>query len=120
MSDPDNAPRRRTRVAKGRRPHFLDDENSDKLLAMIVALSGEIAVLRERLDTYERLADDGQLPARGAIEAYEPSETVEDARERDRAAMLSRVFRVIEVAAEEDTEAAERAFADLVDEAEAP
>jgi hypothetical protein len=104
-------------VAKGRRPRFLEDDNSDKLLAMIVALSGEIAVLRERLDTYERLADDGQLPSRGSIEGYEPSDSVEDEREKDRAALLGRVFRVIEVAAEEDPDAAEAEFQRLVAEA---
>lgn len=112
-----NKPERRSRVAKGRRPRFLEDPNSDKLLAMIVALSGEIAVLRERLDTYERLADQGELPSRQAIEGYDPSETIEDEREKDRAALLSRVFRVIEVAAEEDPQAAEREFRALLEEA---
>ncbi len=120
MSDANTGPRPRSRVAKGRRPRFLEDENSDKLLAMIVALSGEIAVLRERLDTYERLADSGQLPSRASIEAYDPSTAVEDEREKDRAALLSRVFRVIEVAAEEDPDAAEREFRKLLDEAQAP
>ena len=119
MSDA-NAPRRRSRVAKGRRPQFLGDEHSDKLLAMIVAMSGEIAVLRERLDTYERLADDGQLPSRAAIEAFEPDEQVEDDRETDRTALLNRVFRVIEVAAEEDPDAAEQAFRALLEEAQSP
>ena len=38
-------------AAKGRRPQFLDDPDSDRLLAMIMALTGELAVLRERLDT---------------------------------------------------------------------
>lgn len=118
MTDAENTPRRRSRVAKGRQPRFLEDPNDDKLLAMIVALSGEIAVLRERLDTYERLADQGELPSRASIEAYDPGETVEDEREKDRAALLSRVFRVIEVAAEEDPENAEREFQTLVNEAE--
>jgi hypothetical protein len=117
MSDSQTQPRRRSRVAKGRRPRFLEDENSDKLLAMIVALSGEIAVLRERLDTYERLADDGQLPSRTCIETYEPGDAVEDQREKDRTALLGRIFRVIEVAAEEDPEAAEEQFQSLVAEA---
>ena len=44
------------RTARGRRPYFFDDPNIDKLLAMIMALAGEVSVLPERLDTHEMLA----------------------------------------------------------------
>ncbi len=85
---------------------------------MIVALTGEVAVLRERLDTYERLAAEGKLPDPSAIEAFEPDETLEYEREHDRQSLLSRVFRVIEAAPDEDPDGIEQAFQQLVDEAD--
>ena len=48
----DNA---RTQI-KGRNPHFFDDPNIDRLLTMIMELSSEESVMRDRLDTHERLA----------------------------------------------------------------
>ena len=85
----------RQRVAKGRRPFFLDSPDSDKLLAMIVALVGEVSVVKERLDTHERLAARGKVATVEEIENYAPDEDVEDEREAWRAAMLERVFRII-------------------------
>ena len=85
----------RQRVAKGRRPFFLDSPDSDKLLAMIVALAGEVSVVKERLDTHERLAAQGKVATPEEIENYAPDEDAEDEREAWRAAMLERVFRII-------------------------
>lgn len=58
------------RTARGRRPYFFDDPNVDKLLAMIMALAGEVSVLRERLDTHERLAAVGKRPSAAEVENY--------------------------------------------------
>ena len=93
MADAKKKPRQR--VAKGRRPFFLDSPDSDKLLSMIVALVGEVSVVKERLDTHERLAAQGKVATPEEIEKYQPDEEVEDEREAWRAAMLDRVFRII-------------------------
>ena len=93
LADANGKPRQR--VAKGRRPFFLDTPDSDKLLAMIVALVGEVSVVKERLDTHERLAAQGKVATPEEIENYSPDEAVEDEREAWRAAMLERVFRII-------------------------
>lgn len=87
--------RPRMRFAKGRRPFFFDNGNIDKLLAMIMALTGEVSVLRERLDTHERLARRGKVATPENIEKYSPDPAVEEAREATRVAMLNRVFRII-------------------------
>jgi hypothetical protein len=87
--------RPRMRFAKGRRPFFFEDPAVDKLLAMVMALTGEVAVLRERLDTHERLAKKGKKATPENIETYAPDASVEDAREAARAASLDRVFRII-------------------------
>jgi len=47
----------------GPRPHFLKDPDSDRLLAMVLALAGELGVVYERLDTLEQ-----QLVAQGTVD----------------------------------------------------
>lgn len=90
------APRRR-RIAKGRRPFFFPDPNTDKLLSMIAALAGEVAVLRQRVDTHERLADRRGIFSAADVEAYSPAVEVSDERARWRQEFLQRVFRILEL-----------------------
>jgi hypothetical protein len=71
------------------------DPDVDRLLAIVTALTAELSVVRERLDTAERLADRGLLATPANIEAYEPEPAVETAREAIRSAMLDRVFRIL-------------------------
>jgi hypothetical protein len=95
-------PNRRQRFSKGHRPFFMKDPDVDRLLAIVTALTAEVAVVRERLDTTERLAALG-LPATAAnIEAYQPDPEVEAAREAVRAAMLDRVFRILAIRGEDE------------------
>ncbi len=53
---------------KGKRPDFLGDPDKEKLLSMVLALTGELAVTRLRLDTVERLL--GIDPK--AVDAFAP------------------------------------------------
>ena len=57
---------------KGKRPDFFGDADKEKLLSMVLALTGELAVTRMRLDTVERLLEDKGLLSRSALEAFEP------------------------------------------------
>lgn len=99
--------KRRARFAKGPRPFFLKDPDVDRLLAVVTALTAELSVVRERLDTVERLAEQG-LPATPAnIEAYHLGPDVEQAREATRAAMLERVFRILAQPMDDDGRAAD-------------
>ena len=88
---------RRVRTAKGRRPYFFDDPNIDKLLAMIMALAGEVSVIRERMDTHERLAQKKKWATHEAIEDYEPDEITEAFRAQWRADYIGRILRIIQV-----------------------
>lgn len=108
------AARPRMRFAKGRRPFFFENAAIDKLLAMIMALTGEVAVLRERLDTHERLAKKGKVATSENIEKYAPDTSVEDAREKTRVAMLNRVFRIIAFNDDKRTES-EANYQNLID-----
>jgi predicted nucleic acid-binding Zn-ribbon protein len=82
--------------AKGKRPIYLGDPQIDKLLAIVMALAGEVSVLRERLDTVERLAQAKAMFTINDIETYQPDEQVAQEREQWRSDYIARLLRVIE------------------------
>jgi len=59
--------------AKGKRPAYFDDPAIDRILSITMAVAGEVAVLRERMDTIERLLDEKGTISRADIEAFIPS-----------------------------------------------
>ncbi|MCT7958696.1 hypothetical protein [Laspinema palackyanum] len=82
--------------AKGKRPVYLQNPEEDQLLAIALALAGEVSVLRERLDTMEKIAQTKGLFTTAEIEAYQPSQQVEQEREQWRADYIARVLRVLQ------------------------
>ncbi|WP_414581080.1 hypothetical protein [Scytonema sp. PCC 10023] len=84
------------KTAKGKRPVYFDDPQTDKVLAIVMALIGEVSVLRERLDTIERLLEAKDILAIADIEAYQPDESVAKEREQWRAEYIARVLRVLQ------------------------
>lgn len=57
---------------KGKRPSYFDDPAMDRMLSILMAVAGEVSVLRERLDTVERLLEEKGSIRREDIESYEP------------------------------------------------
>ncbi len=97
--------RPRPRKAAGpARQNYFDHGDVDRVMAVLLALTSEVAAIRERLDTHERLAARAIAPAPDAVEAFEPDEAAEADREIWRDAYIRRLFRVIT----EDVEALER------------
>lgn len=64
-------------------------------MAILLALVSEVAAIRERLDSHERLGESKTFAAGVEVEAYRPTETAEADRETWRDAYLKRLFRVI-------------------------
>lgn len=84
------------RTDAGRRPVFFTDApDLDRVFAILVAMAGEIAVLRARLDTHERLAGAAGVYDRGQVEAYQAAGEDEAQRHADRQAMVERIFHPI-------------------------
>ncbi|MFT6958088.1 MAG: hypothetical protein ACJAYC_003104 [Halieaceae bacterium] len=83
------------RKAKGQRPLYFHDPDIDRLLAMLMGLVGEVSVLRDRLDTVERLAQEHNLFSQQQIEAFVPSEQVLQERAQLRETLLGEVTRVV-------------------------
>lgn len=82
------------RHTRGKRPHFFDDPALDQMMTFILELTTEVAVLRERLDTVERLLEAHGSVTRAAIEAYRPSAAVEAERAAWRESYTQRVLRL--------------------------
>ncbi len=85
-----------SKTAKGKRPVYFEDPQTDKVLAIVMALIGEVSVLRERLDTIERLLEAKDILAIADIEAYQPDDSVAKEREQWRAEYIARVLRVLQ------------------------
>ena len=55
---------------KGKRPYFFDDPAVERVLAIVMAVTQELAVTRERLDTIERLLEKNGALKRADIDTY--------------------------------------------------
>lgn len=82
--------------AKGKRPQYFDDPAQDRMLSILLAVVGEVAVLKERLDTVERLLDANGTVTRADIEGYEPDRTAAEERGIATKAYIARVMRGVQ------------------------
>jgi hypothetical protein len=82
--------------AKGKRPNFLDDPAIERVLSITLAVAGELAVTRERLDTIERLLGQSNLLTQAAIDTYEPSAEEAQQRAMWHQEYLARIFRIVQ------------------------
>lgn len=80
------------RVAKGKKPKYLDDGSIDNLMAMIMTLTQEISVLRDRIDTFEQILDDKNVISENEFDEFMPSDDHETTRKNRRHQLLERVL----------------------------
>ena len=111
------------RKARGERPYFFADPNVDKVIAMVMGLAGEVAVMRDRLDTLERLLERTGALQRADMESFTPDAVTVAERAAWREAFLGEVLRIVEIEVEAlahgDQERYDSAIR-LVEEAAAP
>ena len=79
--------------AKGKRPNYFDDPDKENMLSMIVALLAEMSVMRERLDTVERLLEQKDTISREDIETFSPDEQASYERGMLNKELIARVMR---------------------------
>jgi hypothetical protein len=103
--------------ARGQRPEYFADPSIDKVLSITMALAGETAVMRDRLDTIERLLASGKPISKEAIDSYQPDETIRGERDAWRDEFLDVVLRIVHQEREElSKRAAEmRPYQDAID-----
>jgi len=78
--------------AKGKRPQFYQAAGLDQAMAMIMVLANELSVLRDRLDSIERVAKASGLDLATGVETLSLDQAALEAREAWRQEFLERLF----------------------------
>jgi len=91
--------------ARGKRPWFMDSQDGERVLNIVMTLAQEVAVVRQRLDTVERLLETKGVVTRADIEAFEPSKAEADERGAWTQEFIARLLRIVQ----QENEAIERA-----------
>lgn len=81
---------------KGGRPYFFDDPAVERVLNVTMAVATEVAVLRERLDTLERLLEAKGLVSQAEIEAFVPTDEQAEQRQLWHARYAARILRIVQ------------------------
>ncbi|MDT7836966.1 hypothetical protein [Aquabacterium sp. OR-4] len=101
----------------GKRPYFLQSPETERVLAITMAVVQELAVTRQRLDTLERLLQARGLLADGQIDAFAPDAQAAAERALWSQAYIARVLRIVqqenEAAAAGDEPASEDVAAEV-------
>ena len=82
--------------AKGKRPAYFEDPAIDRTLSIVMALVGEVSVLRERMDSIERLLDAKGTISRADIEAYTPNREAGHERGMQTREYIARIMRGVQ------------------------
>jgi len=93
------------RHARGKRPEFYDTPGLDQAMSMIMVLASELSVLRDRLDSAERVAKAQGLDLAAGIEALVFDQAALEEREERRQELMRRLFYVQLKDAEEAAQA---------------
>jgi hypothetical protein len=78
--------------AKGKRPDFYPTKGLDQAMSMIAVIVTEVAVLRDRLDSAERVMANNGLDLAAQIEALTLDQPALEAREAWRQNFLERLY----------------------------
>lgn len=95
MSNPATATTERPHVvkdAKGKRPAFYEAPGMDQAMSMIMVLANEMAVVRDRLDSAERVMAANGVDLAAGIEALTLDQAALEEREVRRQQFLDRLF----------------------------
>jgi hypothetical protein len=78
--------------ARGKRPDFYESEGVDNLLSMVMVLASEVTVLRDRIDSHERVAKAAGIDLSAGVEDLELDEEALQSRESWRQSFFERLF----------------------------
>lgn len=98
--------------AKGKRPDFLGDPHAEHMLSILLAVAGEVSVLKQRLDTVERLLEAKGTISRADIESFVPDRDAAYERAVVNKEYVARIMRGVQQSMEA-MRANERSMADI-------
>ena len=90
-----------TRTVRGKRPKIYPTDGQDHMMAMIMALVQEVAVLRDRVDLVERVAESKGIILSKEIESFVLDQSALEEREVWRNEYMARIFAIFEQEAAE-------------------
>jgi len=79
----------------GKRPYFLNPE-SERILAITMAVAQELALARQRIDTLERLLAAKGVVSRGEVEGFAPSPEEYAERALWTQEFIDRILRIVQ------------------------
>jgi hypothetical protein len=82
--------------ARGKRPYYFEHPDTDRLLSVLMAVAGELAVARERIDTLERLLEQQGVLSREAVERYAPDPEAAEQRGQWHREYIARILRIVQ------------------------
>ncbi len=82
--------------SKGKRPWFFDDPDVERVMNITLALIQEVGVMRERLDTIERLLENDTPVTKENIDSFTPSKEQAEERGLWMQEYIARVFRILQ------------------------
>jgi hypothetical protein len=71
---------------------FFPDPNVDRVLGVVMELAAEVYILRDRLETVERLLERDGVLTRHALDDYEPTEQERAQRLAERDVLIARIL----------------------------
>lgn len=100
---------------KGKRPYFLKDPAVERVLNITMAIGMELAVVRERMDSLERILEAKGIMTREELENYVPaSKNIADERQQWHSEYISRILRIVQQEMEE-LENPDKSLQDIAD-----
>lgn len=82
--------------SKGARPYFFSNSETERVLNITMAIATEVAVLRERIDTIERLLEKKGLLTKKEVEDFIPTDEEATERQLWHARYTARILRIVQ------------------------
>jgi hypothetical protein len=82
--------------SKGGRPFFFNSAETERVMNIAMAIATEVAVIRERIDTIERLLQTKGILKQSEIESFIPSDEQAEERQLWHARYAARILRIVQ------------------------
>lgn len=82
--------------SKGARPYFYESAETERVFNIAMAIATEVAVVRERMDTIERLLASKGILNQQEIESFVPSDEQAEERQLWHARYAARILRIVQ------------------------